>query len=181
LSSSGNTSVVDWRKLRLFIAACFCLVAAGAAAQQSKTVIGPSNPELHDGAEALLAGDAEEGVRLTLEGLARAPTTRERLIGMSNLCAGYIMLEDLDTALDYCNRVLAEDAKLWRAYSNRALIFIRQKRYDEAEADLEKAEALSPNSHTVKVVRSMLRDKTEPVKPNIVIDDRRQPDESDED
>ena len=137
--------------------------------------------ELHDGAEALLAGDAEEGVRLTLEGLARAPTTRERLIGMSNLCAGYIMLEDLDTALDYCNRVLAEDAKLWRAYSNRALIFIRQKRYDEAEADLEKAEALSPNSHTVKVVRSMLRDKTEPVKPNIVIDDRRQPDESDED
>jgi tetratricopeptide (TPR) repeat protein len=166
--------------LRLCATACLCLVAAGTAAQQ-KTVIGPSNPELHDGAQALLAGDAKEGVQHTLQGLATAANTRERMIGMSNLCAGYIMLKDLDTALDYCNRVLAEDDKFWRAYSNRALIFVTLDRYDEAEADLEKAEAISPNSRTVKIVRSMLRDKTKPVRPNIVIDDRRRSEGGDED
>jgi len=46
-----------------------CLTISSAVAQESKTVIGPSNPDLHDGANALLAGDAEEGVRLTLLGL----------------------------------------------------------------------------------------------------------------
>lgn len=166
--------------LRLCGIVWMCLVAAGAAAEQQKTVIGPSNPELHDGAQALLAGDAEEGVRLTLVGLAHATSKRERMIGMSNLCAGYIMLKDLDTALDYCDRVIAEDDRFWRAYSNRALIHVLQKRLEEAEADLEKAEAISPNSRNVKVVRSMLRDETEPVAPNIVIDDRRQPAEGDE-
>jgi tetratricopeptide (TPR) repeat protein len=173
--------VADRRRFRLGIAASLCLVASAAAGQQSKTVIGPSNPELHDGAQALLAGDGKEGVRLTLEGLARAPTTRERLLGMTNLCAGYIMLKQLDTALDYCNRVIAEDDNRWQAFSNRALIYVKLQRYDEAEADLEKAEAISPNARTVKVVRSMLLDKTEPVAPNIVIDDRREPAGNDED
>lgn len=162
------------------MAASLCLAVSVAAGQQAKTVIGPTNPELHDGAQALLAGDATEGVRLTLEGLARAPTSRERLLGMTNLCAGYIMLKQLDTALDYCNRVIAEDDRRWQAFSNRALIFIMLRQYDEAAADLEKAEAISPNSRTVKVVRSMLRDKTEPVVPNIVIDDRREPAEKNE-
>ncbi|MGA8203263.1 MAG: tetratricopeptide repeat protein [Woeseiaceae bacterium] len=170
----------DGRRFRLCMAASLCLAVSVAAGQQAKTVIGPSNPELHDGAQALLAGDAEEGVRLTLEGLTRAPTSRERLLGMTNLCAGYIMLKQLDTALDYCNRVIAEDDRRWQAFSNRALIYVMLRQYDEAAADLDKAEAISPNSRTVKVVRSMLRDKTEPVVPNIVIDDRREPAENNE-
>jgi len=162
------------------MAASLCLAVSVAAGQQAKTVIGPTNPELHDGAQALLAGDGKEGVRLTLEGLAWAPTSRERLLGMTNLCAGYIMLKQLETALDYCNRVIAEDDGRWQAFSNRALIFVMLRQYDEAAADLDKAEAISPNSRTVKVVRSMLRDKTEPVVPNIVIDDRREPVEKNE-
>ena len=37
---------------------------------EAKTVIGPSNLYLYDGANALLAGDPVEGVPLTLKGLA---------------------------------------------------------------------------------------------------------------
>jgi tetratricopeptide (TPR) repeat protein len=161
-------------------AVCLCLSTPQVAAQQNKTVIGPSNPQLSEGADALLAGDGEEGVRLTLLGLAVESRRRDRIIGMSNLCAGYIMLEQLDEALSYCNRVLEENDRYWRAYSNRALVFIMLDRLEEAEQDLQKAEAIAPQARNVKIVRSMLRDKTDPVAPSIVIDDRRNP-QDDED
>ena len=53
-------------------------------------------------------------------------------------------------------------------------------RLEEAEQDLQKAEAIAPQARNVKIVRSMLRDKTDPVAPSIVIDDRRNP-QDDED
>ncbi len=138
-------------------------------------MIGPSNPPLQEGATALIAGDAEEGVRLTLIGLAQAATARERQTGLSNLCAGYVMLGRLDTALEYCNRVIEETDRNWRAYSNRALVYVKMQRFAEADADLVKAESLAPNARTLKAVRTMWRDAVEPVAPAIVIDDRRQP------
>ena len=152
--------------------ACTC---NGVLGQESRTVIGPSSPDLAAGAEALLAGDAEEGVRLTLSGLKFTTRIRDRKTGMSNLCAGYVLLNDLDTALEYCNRVLEIDDKHWKAYSNRALVYVKMKRYEEAEADLQRGEALAPNSRTLRAVRAMLLDAIEPVAPNVVIDDRRQP------
>ncbi len=152
-----------------------------AIAQQSKTVLGPSNPDLYNGANALLAGDAEEGVRLTLIGLKYEASGRDRLIAMSNLCAGYIMLEQLEIALTYCDQVLEQNDDYWRAYSNRALAYVKLGRFEEAERDLQKAEAIAENARTVKIVRSMLLDATDPVAPQIVIDDRRQaPDDDDE-
>ena len=150
---------------------CLSTLAAG---QESRTVIGPSNPELQYGAEALLAGDAEEGVRLTLLGLKRAVGKRDRHVAWSNLCAGYVLLKEYETALSYCNRVIDENDQHWRAYSNRALAYVKLKRYDEAEQDLQKGESIAPRSRILKAVRAMLRDAIEPVAPNIVIDDRRQ-------
>jgi hypothetical protein len=94
------------RILIFAVVVCLCLSFTALVAQESKTVIGPTNIELHDGANALLAGDAEEGVRLTLLGLQHESTPRDRRTAMSNLCAGYIMLEQLDMALSYCNQVL---------------------------------------------------------------------------
>lgn len=158
------------------------LVPALAAGQDNRTVIGPTNPPLQEGATALLSGDAEEGVRLTLIGLAQASTSRERQTAWSNLCAGYVMLDRLETALDYCNRVIEETDRNWRAFSNRALVYVRMRRFEEADADLTTAEALAPNARTLKAVRTMWRDAVEPVAPAIVIDDRRQPPvETDED
>lgn len=157
------------------IAAGLLLQVVDAPGQNARTVIGPTNPELKEGADALLAGDTKEGVRLTLLGLKHAHGSRDRQTGWSNLCAGYMLLEDLDAALDYCNRVLAENDRHWRAYNNRALVYIKLARYEEAEQDLQKGEALAPQSRSLKAVRSMLRDAIEPVAPNIIIDDRRQP------
>ncbi len=151
-----------------------------AASEDSRTVIGPSNQDLYDGANALIAGDAEEGVRLTLLGLNMATNNRERHTAFANLCVGYILLDQLDTALDYCNRVLAKNDRHWRAYNNRALIYIKQKRYREAEQDILKVQELNPNARTLKRVRAMLLDETDPVSPIIEIDDRRHPPRNDE-
>jgi len=159
------------------VAVFLCLASLLAGAQENKTVIGPTNPRLSEGADALLAGDGEEGVRLTLLGLQVETRRRERLTGMSNLCAGYIMLEQMDQALEYCDRVLEEDDGYWRGYSNRALAYVMLDRLEEAEQDLQKAEALAPQARTVRIVREMLRDKTDPVAPSIVIDDRRNPED----
>ena len=169
------------RLSRAFAVAGLCLVCLCATAQQNTTVLGPSNLDLYHGANALLAGDAEEGVRLTLIGLRYEHGGRDRLTGLSNLCAGYIMLEQLETALTYCDQVLEQNDDYWRAYSNRALAYIKLGRFEEAEQDLQKAEALAENARTVKIVRSMLLDATDPVAPQVVIDDRRQPMDDDED
>jgi len=173
-----NKAATRW--LTCPVVACLCLSAAVVEGQDNKTVLGPTNPDLYYGAEALLAGDGEEGVRLTLLGVKRATNSRDRITGMSNLCAGYIMLEQYEIGLSYCDQVLAENEQHWRSYSNRALAYLKLGRFEETEADLQNAEAIAPNARTVKVVRSMLLDATNPVAPLIVIDDRRQAADDDE-
>ena len=157
------------------------LVCAAANADErgeltSRTVIGPSNPDLTYGAEALLAGDIERGVRLTEAGLKSASNRRERKAALQNLCAGYVLLEQYERALEFCNTAILEFENSWRAYNNRALLFVRLKRYEEAEADLAKGQEIAPNARTLKEVRGMLLDATNPVRPKIVIDDRRSTD-----
>ena len=148
-------------------------MATGVLGQvDNMTVLGPGNLPLHDGAQALIAGDGKEGVRLTLIGLAQAKGSRERRTAKSNLCAGYALLGEYATALAYCDEVLLEDDEYWRAYSNRALVYLKIRRFDEAEQDLIKGEAISRNSRTLKEVRKMYLDATDPVAPSIVIDDR---------
>lgn len=173
-----NKVTTQW--LACPVVACLCLAAVCAQGQESKTTLGPTNPDLYYGAEALLAGDGEKGVRLTLLGLQRAANARERTNGLSNLCAGYIMLGQYEMGVSYCDKVLAENDNHWRSYSNRALAYLKLGRFEETEADLQKAEAIAPNARTVKVVRSMLLDATNPVAPLIVIDDRRQAADDDE-
>ncbi len=161
------------------VVVCLLLAFAGAAAQQNTTVIGPTNPNLYHGANELLDGNAEEGVRLTLLGVQVATNSRDRLTGMSNLCAGFIMLGQLETALTYCDKVLAKNDGHWRAYSNRALAYLKLGQFEQAEQDLQSAEAIAPNARNVKIIRSMLLDETDPVAPHIVIDDRRRPADDD--
>ena len=68
-------------------------------AKQDKSVIGPSNVQLAEGADQLLAGNAEDGVRLSLLGLTYAVSSRDRKAALSNICAGYVMLEQAELAL----------------------------------------------------------------------------------
>ena len=119
-------------------------------------------------------GDAEEGVRLTQRGLRSATKPRDRVAGYSNLCAGLIMLDRYQEAIESCDAAIALNEQHWRSYSNRALANIKLKRYADAEQDIRRAEALNPNARTIKTVRAMYLDAVDPVTPNVIIDDRRQ-------
>ena len=149
------------------------LLPVAVPAEENKTVLGPNNIELYEGAQALRAGDVEDGVRLTLLGLSHAANTRERQTARSNLCAGYFLLDRYEQALDYCDAALEVDNEYWRARSNRALIYIKLRRFAEADADLLICEKLRPGSATVRGVRRMYLDATNPVAPSVTIDDRR--------
>lgn len=138
----------------------------------STTVIGPRNLPLDDGAKALLAGDDEKGVRLTLRGLEIAQGRREHEAALSNLCAGYVKLGKYDEALKYCNLLIARNDKNWRGYNNRAVIYIQTEQWEKADQDLQKGEALNPGASTMKVARSLYMDAVHPVRPEIEIDDR---------
>ena len=49
------------QRLWRLVVVCLCVVPGLVLAQENKSVVGPSNPELTDGAQALKSGDAEEG------------------------------------------------------------------------------------------------------------------------
>lgn len=136
---------------------------------------------MQEGANALRAGDAKQGVKLTLLGLSQASTRQERHTAQSNLCAGYALLGQYETGLPYCDAVIAENDRHWRARSNRALIYIKLRRYEEANQDLLVGEQISPGAKTLKAVRQMYLDATNPVSPTVVIDDRRESDREDAD
>lgn len=144
---------------------------------QMKTVIGPRNPDLHEGAQQLLRGNGELGVELTLRGLEYAQGAREEEAALSNLCAGYIMLKQYDEALRYCDLVLARNDTNWRGYNNRALVYLHTKQYEKAHADLLRGEELNPEARTLQIARAMYLDAVKPVTPEVEIDDRQLDDE----
>jgi len=139
----------------------------------SKTVIGPRNLYLYDGANALMAGDVEEGVQLTMRGLEVAHGLHEKKIAHANLCAGFLLLGQAGTALVHCDWVLERDPYHWRSYNNRALVYLRLQRFDESEADIRKGQELNPRSEKLKEVKGMYLDEVQPVDEKITIDDRR--------
>jgi tetratricopeptide (TPR) repeat protein len=141
-----------------------------------KTVLGPDNQALYDGAQALLAGDYYEGIRLTRLGLDDAFTDREKQAGLSNLCAGYLQIKEWQTALEYCDQALAVNPRNWRALNNRAILYIQLEQYSAAKNDLDLAGEIAPNARTVKAALALYLNATEPVVPNVEIDDRRQMD-----
>jgi tetratricopeptide (TPR) repeat protein len=141
------------------------------------TVIGPRNPELQEGAQHLLAGRAKEGIDLTLRGLKVAQGAREEEAALSNLCAGYIMLESFEEALKYCELLISRNDESWRGYNNRAVIYIHTGEYEKAHRDLVRGEELNPGARTLRVARAMYLDAVDPVTPEVEIDDRRPDDD----
>ena len=89
------------------------------------------------------------------------------------------MLDQPEEALNWCNRALELQDRHWRARTNRALAYLKLGRFEECDADISLAEELAPGARTVKRVRAMLLDATDPVTPQIVVDDRRQPADDD--
>jgi len=157
------------------------LAAENAAAQRTssdvldshKKVIGPRNPDLSDGADALVRGDFERGVELTEKGLENARGSFELKAALSNLCAGYLMVRKPQEALQACNRVLEEDPNFWRAYNNRALVYLELGEFELSEADILRGQELRPKSKNLELTKAKLLDATDPVVPNVEIDERR--------
>lgn len=143
------------------------------AVEGPTTVIGPRNPWLAAGARALEDGNPKRGVELTEIGLANAQGHYERKAALSNLCAGYLLIDDLPRALDACNEVLKLDPNFWRAYNNRALVYLAMGRYTESEADIEAGQALRPGSSKLKDTKAWYMDTVAPVEPIVEIDERR--------
>lgn len=152
-----------------------------ASQEPAKTLLGPRNVPLADGAEQLRSGDVENGVQLTLEGLKVAQGNREHKMAHSNLCAGYLLMDKPRTALEHCNEALAIDPNFWRAYNNRALVYLRLERFEESEADVARGQSLRPSSNKLKETKGLLLDETDPVVEKIEVDERRSvPEDGDE-
>lgn len=169
---------MGWRHWLLAVAiACYAspLIAQSSVKEPSaKTVLGPRNPYLYEGSHALAARDAEEGVRLTLQGLRVASGSREEKIAHANLCAGFMMLEQAETALQHCDWVLQRYPDHWQTYNNRALVYLKLERYEESEADIRMGQSLNPRAEKLKEVKGLYLDQVQPVVEKITIDDRRQ-------
>ena len=151
------------------------------AVEGPKTVIGPRNPWLAAGARAIEDGNPKRGVELTELGLANAQGSFERKAALSNLCAGYLLIDKPEKALDYCNQVIEMDTDFWRAYNNRALVYLALGRYGESEADIATGQALRPRSSKLKDTKAMYLDTVAPVEPIVEIDERRGNVEDDDD
>ena len=144
----------------------------------SETVLGPQNPELHEGAQLIMAGnpaqDAElvrRGIELTQTGLKYARGNQDENAALSNLCAAHIIIKEYDRAVSYCDLAIQRDPENWHAYSNRALAYIFKKDFAAAERDLDRGFEIRPNSRTLEKVRLMYLNATDPVEPQVVIDD----------
>jgi tetratricopeptide (TPR) repeat protein len=152
-------------RLLLLIALSGAALAAGAAESagsperdqaMSSTVLGPTNPLLTRGAEALQAGRADEGVRLTLEGLKLPTPAHDLAAAHSNLCAGYVLLHRYDEALAHCNTSISLDPSNWRAFNNRAAAFAAQGLYDKAIEDVLAGLKLAPGASLLHLSLSII-------------------------
>jgi tetratricopeptide (TPR) repeat protein len=117
---------------------------------QSATVMGPTNPQLAEGATALDDGRIEEGIQLTLDGLKVPTGLHDRAAGHSNLCAGYALLKQWNAALQHCNTALELDKNNWRTFNNRAAVYSGKGQYALAMKDIRAGLDIAPNSRTLK-------------------------------
>jgi tetratricopeptide (TPR) repeat protein len=129
------------------------LIAAPCYAAENTTnafVLGLTNESLAAGSRALEQGRAEDGIRLTLDGLKSSTDFHDVAAGHANLCAGYAMLKRWEEALFECNLSIEIDDNNWRAYNNRSAVFTATGFYDRAIADVLTGLKLAPESAVLK-------------------------------
>ncbi len=92
------------------------------------------------GARDIESGDYAKGVRRLLTRLGdthRANSTRTPVV--INLCAGYTMLEDFETAMQYCDAAVASGWSTGLALNNRGALHARKGDYENAILDFQAA------------------------------------------
>ncbi|HZF31107.1 MAG TPA: hypothetical protein VE907_18480 [Gammaproteobacteria bacterium] len=151
-------------------------VAAAAWAQvdpqqqaDSRTVLGGGNEYLSAGADAIRAGQYDDGIRLTRMGLERAARIGERAAALSNLCAALAAKGEIDLAIQACSDSIALNDQNWRAYSNRSYAYFLKGMYAKANTDLENAASISPNARQVQQIRGMINEHS--LRPSVIVEE----------
>jgi tetratricopeptide (TPR) repeat protein len=122
----------------------------------SRTVLG-HNAMLADGSLALLNGQWEKGIDLTLMGLKDPVSNEARAAGYANLCAAYIALKQFEHALQSCDRSIAITDTNWRAWQNRAAANLHLGRIDDSMRDIERGLAINPNAPELQQTLAIVR------------------------
>ena len=142
-----------------------CFVAGSSSAQlenatpDNRTVIGGGNDLLAAGADAIRAGQYDEGIRLTNLGLERRENpAADRAAALSNLCAAYAAKRMPDRAIELCTESIAVSEHNWRAFSNRSYAYWLKGMFAEATIDLDAAAEISPNARQVEQIRAMINE-----------------------
>ena len=155
----------------LLCAIANCLVLGSALGQRpaspeltqqqadSRTVLGVLNEDLAAGAEAIRAGQYDDGIRLTKLGLDRPTSPRDRAAALSNLCAAHAAKKEPDTAIGYCTESLGINDANWRAYSNRAYAYYLKREFKQADSDLDVALAINPNAKQMPQIRGLMNER----------------------
>jgi tetratricopeptide (TPR) repeat protein len=125
-------------------------------AASSNTVLGP-NAMLADGALALMNGQWEKGIQLTLMGLGGVASNDDRAAGYANLCAGYVAIKKYERALQNCDQSLAIVTGNWRAWQNRAAANLALGRIDESMRDIQHGLAINPDSQELQKTLAIAR------------------------
>jgi tetratricopeptide (TPR) repeat protein len=138
--------------------------------EATNTLVLGANEYLTAGADAIRAGQYDDGIRYTLLGLERRVNgQRNRAAGLANLCAAYVAKSEPGKALPYCNDSLSLDASNWRAYSNRSQAYLIMGRYADAERDNDAAAALNPTAAHVRMIRELLNERL--LQPRVIMEE----------
>lgn len=122
----------------------------------SNTVLGP-NAMLADGALALMNGQWEKGIQLTLMGLSSTASNEDRAAGYANLCAGYVAMKKYERAIENCDRSLELMTKNWRAWQNRAAANLALGRIDDSMRDIQHGLAINPDAQELQKTLEIAR------------------------
>jgi tetratricopeptide (TPR) repeat protein len=165
---SGNTetklmNIAFRAALTLLAALASAFVSQDAPAEApppsgSRTVLG-HNALLADGSLALLNGQWEKGIDLTLMGLKDPASKEDRAAGYANLCAGYIALKQFERALESCDQSIAITDNNWRAWQNRAAANLSLGRIDDSMRDIERGLAINPDAPALQETLAIARER----------------------
>jgi tetratricopeptide (TPR) repeat protein len=165
-----RANIAPW----VFGAFAACLVGAASAQLEkekagSRTVLGV-NEYLSAGADAIRAGQYDDGIRLTELGIERSTLTKgDRSAALSNLCAAHAAKHELEQAIDYCTESLILNDRNWRAFSNRSYAYYLKGQYRKANADLRAAAAINPEARQVARIRGMVNERN--LQPSVIVEE----------
>lgn len=141
-------------KTLLLAAATLGLVAslgsAPAIAQSVDIIYMNANTDIQAGKRALRHNRPADAIRLLERGLKSNMSESMRVAGLNELCIAYRMDGDLEAAKENCSAAIALSPRYWRAYNNRANVFVDQDNYLAALKDYEAARVINPKSDLVR-------------------------------